>query len=181
MGRRAGGQQIKAGLGVVEPRSGKYHTSRERPEPGLAFSLVEAYCGPKIILDSGIVDVNSRSYIARRLPFISLVTIPRGYGMRITACPGSWECRPTVAGLAAVLLRSAMSPGCLHARTGAIACKHMDTWTDEGCAGAVTGCTSTLPCNGLRRTSQAPGQDPDITTRLRRDLRTGAQDTLCQK
>jgi len=89
--------------------------SRGRPERGLAFSLVEAYCGPKIILDSGTVDVKSRSYIARVDCFHLLVTIVRGYGMHSTACPGSRERRPTVAGLAAVVLCSFMSAGCLHA------------------------------------------------------------------
>jgi len=44
-----------------------------------------------------------------------LVTIVRGYGMHSTACPGPRERRPTVAGLAAVVLCSFMSLGCLHA------------------------------------------------------------------
>ena len=48
-------------------------------------------------MGSGRVDDKSRSYIACTL-LSSLVTVPRGYGVRITACPGSWDSCPTVAG-----------------------------------------------------------------------------------
>jgi hypothetical protein len=45
---------------------------------------------PKIKMGSGYVDDKSRSYIACRL-LSSLVTVPRSYGMGITACPGFWD------------------------------------------------------------------------------------------
>ena len=47
--------------------------------------------------------------------------------------------------------------------------------------GAVSGFVTISPYNDMRWTSQPASQGPEFTTRMRRDLRTGAQDTLCQK
>lgn len=91
---------------VLHPTTENIHPTEETnarsPGLDLLFSLVRHYCDPKIILDSGNMVVKSRSYIACRL-LSSLCTIPRSYGVRITACPGSRDCCLTMAGPAGVL------------------------------------------------------------------------------
>jgi hypothetical protein len=77
------------------PVSGKYTSNRKEPTRRpwlglLVFSHSRECDEPKIKMGSGYVDDKSTSYIACRL-LSSLVTVPRSYGMRITACPGYWD------------------------------------------------------------------------------------------
>jgi len=99
--------------------------------------------------------------------------------MRITACPGSRDSCPFPAGPAVSLIQLSLSSSVINANPDEIICEQMETY--PGAAVRAIRVVVVVKCWAVERRVSRLARTRISRQACGRDLRTGAQDTLCQK